>query len=46
MTADYQITENIQVYGKIENLGDKYYQSVYGYATSPRAFYIGVRGKI
>ena len=46
MTADYQITENIQVYGKIENLGDKYYQTVYGYATSPRAFYIGVRGKI
>ncbi len=46
MTADYQITDNIQVYGKIENLGDKYYQSVYGYATSPRAFYIGVRGKI
>jgi len=46
MTADYQITENIQVYGKIENLGDKYYQTVYGYATSPRAFYLGVRGKI
>jgi len=46
MTADYQINNNIQVYGKIENLGDKYYQTVYGYATSPRAFYIGVRGKI
>jgi vitamin B12 transporter len=46
MTADYQITDNIQVYGKIENLGDKYYQSVYGYATSPRAFYIGIKGHI
>jgi len=46
VTADYQVTENVQVYGKIENLGDKYYQTVYGYATSPRAFYIGVRGKI
>ncbi len=46
MTADYQITDNIQVYGKIENLGDKYYQTVDGYATSPRAFYLGVRGKI
>jgi len=46
MTADYQVTDNLQVYGKIENLGDKYYQTVYGYATSPRAFYIGVRGKI
>jgi len=46
ITADYQLTNNIQVYGKIENLGDKYYQTVDGYATSPRAFYIGVRGKI
>jgi len=46
MTADYQITDAIQVYGKIENVGDKYYQTVYGYATSPRAFYIGIRGKI
>lgn len=46
MTADYQLTDNIQVYGKIENIGDKYYQSVYGYASSPRAFYVGVRGKI
>ena len=46
MTADYQITDTIQVYGKIENLGDKYYQSVYGYATSPRAFYIGIKGHI
>ena len=46
LTADYQITDDIQVYGKIENIGDKYYQTVYGYATSPRAFYIGVRGKI
>jgi len=45
MTADYQITDNIQVYGKIENLGDKYYQTVYGYATSPRAFYAGVKAK-
>jgi len=46
MTADYQLTENIQIYGKIENVGDEYYQTVDGYATSPRAFYIGIRGKI
>ncbi|AKF25222.1 hypothetical protein YH65_07295 [Sulfurovum lithotrophicum] len=46
MTADYQVTDALQVYGKIENIGDKYYQTVYGYATSPRAFFIGVRGNI
>ncbi|SFV71660.1 Outer membrane vitamin B12 receptor BtuB [hydrothermal vent metagenome] len=34
-TADYQITKDMQVYGKIENLSDEVYQSVYGYATSP-----------
>lgn len=44
-TADYQITDSLQVYGKIENLTDELYQSVYGYATSPRGFYAGVRAK-
>jgi vitamin B12 transporter len=44
-TADYQITDSMQVYGKIENLTDELYQSVYGYATSPRGFYVGVRAK-
>jgi len=46
MTADYQVTENMTIYGKIENATNKYYQSVYGYATSPAAFYIGIKGKI
>lgn len=44
-TADYQITDSIQIYGKIENLTDELYQSVYGYATSPRGFYAGLRAK-
>jgi vitamin B12 transporter len=44
-TADYQITKAFQVYGKIENLTNRTYQTVYGYATSPRAFYAGVRAK-
>lgn len=45
LTADYQVTKAFQVYGKIENLTDEKYQTVYGYATSPRAFYAGVRAK-
>ncbi len=45
MTADYQINKNFQLYGKIENVGDKYYQTVDGYATSPRAFYVGIKAK-
>ncbi len=46
LTANYDITPHLEIYGKIENIGDKYYQTVYGYATSPRAFYFGIRGKI
>ena len=45
LTADYQVTKAFQVYGKIVNLTDEAYQTVYGYATSPRAFYAGVRAK-
>jgi len=45
MSADYQVTQAFQVYGKIVNLTDEKYQTVYGYATSPRAFYAGVRAK-
>ena len=44
-TANYDITPQFEIYGKIENLTDKYYQTVYGFASSPRAFYAGVRAK-
>jgi len=44
-TANYNVTQKMEVYGKILNLTDEEYQTVYGYATSPRAFYAGVRAK-
>ncbi len=44
-TANYKLNKEIELYGKIENLTDEAYQTVYGYATSPRAFYAGVRAK-
>lgn len=44
-TADYQVTKAFQVYGKIVNITDEEYQTIYGYATSPRAFYAGIRAK-
>jgi len=43
MTANYAINKEVALYGKIENLSDTKYQTVYGYATSPRAFYAGLR---
>ena len=45
MTANYNLNKEIELYGKIVNLTDENYQTVYGYATSPRAFYAGVRAK-
>jgi len=45
MTANYDLNKEVELYGKIVNLTDEKYQTVYGYATSPRAFYAGVRAK-
>ena len=43
VTASYALSEALQVYGRLENLGDEDYQEVFGYNTSGRAGYIGVR---
>ncbi len=40
-TANYDWHNNNTTFIKIDNLGDKYYQTVDGYTSSPRAFYIG-----
>ena len=42
---NYQVTPSTLVYLKVDNLTDKYYQTVDGYATSPRAYYAGVKYK-
>jgi vitamin B12 transporter len=44
MVINYDLTDAIQLYGKIDNITDKYYQTVDGYATSPRAWYAGIKG--
>ncbi|MEA2049612.1 MAG: TonB-dependent receptor [Campylobacterota bacterium] len=41
--ANYDIKKDLKVYTKIDNITDKYYQTVDGYATSPRAYYAGVK---
>jgi vitamin B12 transporter len=45
ITANYSLNKEIEVYAKIINLTDVEYQTVYGYAASPRAVYAGVRAK-
>jgi len=46
LTADYDVNTQLSVYGKIDNALDKKYQTITGYATSERAFYLGFRYKI
>jgi vitamin B12 transporter len=42
-TANYEVDPHLSFYGKVDNITDKYYQTVYGYASSPRAFYAGMK---
>jgi len=46
LTADYDINSQLSVYGKIDNILDEEYQSVAGFATSERAYYLGFRYKV
>lgn len=42
---NYQINDQVEVYGRVHNLFDTKYQEVYGYATQGRTFYAGARAK-
>lgn len=45
ITANMQINPKVGVYAKINNITDKYYQTVDGYATPRRSLYIGLNAK-
>ncbi|MBL4801497.1 MAG: TonB-dependent receptor [Emcibacter sp.] len=45
LRASYDITEQVSVYGRIDNLFDKEYQQVSGYGTPDRSAFVGIRGK-
>jgi len=42
----YYINQYIQVYGRIENAGNKKYQQINGFAMPERAFYAGIEGSL
>ena len=42
-STNYQISPKFNLYGKVDNITDKRYQTVDGYSTSPRAVYFGVK---
>ena len=41
--ANYEWDKHLSFYGKVDNITDKDYQTVDGYATSPRAAYAGMK---
>lgn len=42
LSAVYQFNDHVDVIARIENLGDKNYQQIFGYGTPERSGYVGV----
>lgn len=40
---DYEISKNLNAYVKLDNITDKYYQTIDGYATAARSAYVGLK---
>ncbi len=45
LVLNYSVNKNVSAYLKINNLTDKYYQTVDGYATAERSYYAGLTAK-
>ena len=45
LAAAWSVTDHVEVFGRVENLGDENYQDVYGFNTPGRAAYAGVRAR-
>ena len=43
LAASYQLSKNIEVFGRIDNLLDQDYEAVLGYGTPGRSAYIGIK---
>jgi vitamin B12 transporter len=44
LSASYDLTDNLQIFGRVDNMFDRYHESAYGYAeTGGRAFYLGMK---
>ena len=46
LRASLPVSDRFEIYGRIENVGDAHYQTVYGYNTPGRSVYLGVRARI
>jgi vitamin B12 transporter len=45
LVSNVKVNKYLTVYGKIDNITDKYYQMVDGYATAGRSLYLGLNAK-
>jgi vitamin B12 transporter len=45
LVLNYDLTRNAKFYLKVNNLTDKYYQTVDGYATAERSYFAGITAK-
>ncbi len=43
--SNIKVNKQVTVYGKIDNITDKYYQTRDGYATAGRSLYLGLNAK-
>ena len=46
LRASLPVSDRFEIYGRIENVGEAHYQTVYGYNTPGRSVYLGVRARI
>jgi vitamin B12 transporter len=44
LRADWKLASALTVFGRVENVGNKYYQTAYGYNSLRRTAYLGLRG--
>jgi vitamin B12 transporter len=45
LRTSYPITERLEIYGRIENLTDRHYETAYQYGTLGRSGYLGARAR-
>jgi vitamin B12 transporter len=43
LTGNFSLTDNIQLYGRLENVLDENYEEIVGYHTAGRAAYVGFK---
>ena len=42
LTASYKLTPEMRLFGRVENVGDRRYETVYGYRQAGRGAFVGL----